>query len=346
MKLNACFNPFEGLTAISNVFIDNYFGSVNPTYIMVYLYLYRHSQSGMPEMQQVSRDLNLLESDIVNSLRFWHKEGIIRLNETEGIEVEFLPIEPKEPENEPTRIIMQSRPQYSVMELEIYKSESTEISRLFSVAEQAMGKYLTSNDLSVLFGLYDWLRLPLKVIELLLEYCSENGHRNIRYIEKVGIDWAENGIDTVEKAQEYIKMFNVEYQSILKAYGQSGRTATPAEIKYMKKWLKTFETPLEIVLEACDRTILQTGQAKLSYTDKILTEWHEKGIKTLEQVKLDQEEFIKSRKKDRDNPAGTKKPVAKPNRFINFKQREWDYNKIEELERKYLQDSIGDSVSK
>ncbi len=344
IKLNTNYNPFEGITAVPNAFIDNYFGAVNPTYIIVYLYIYRHCQESGITTKQVSEALNILETDIVNSMKFWHKEGIIEYSDGEELVVKFLAIQPKPQENEPTRIIMQSRPQYSVMELEIYKSQSTDISRLFSVAEQAMGKYLTSNDLSVLFGLYDWLRLPLKVIELLLEYCAENGHRNIRYIEKVGIDWAENKIDTVEKAQEYIRAFNVEYQAILKAFGQTGRTASPAEIKYMKKWLNEYAMPLDVVLEACDITILQTGGAKFTYTDKILTEWHEKGIKTVEQVKLEQEEFVKSRKKERDT--SSKKTITKTNRFINFKQRDWDYSKIEEMERKYLQDSIGDSVAK
>lgn len=65
---------------------------------------------------------------------------------------------------------------------------------------------LSQQDMSLLFSFYDWLGLPMEVIELLLSYCTASGHTGMRYIEKVAIGWAEEGVNTVEKAAEYIEL--------------------------------------------------------------------------------------------------------------------------------------------
>ncbi len=342
-------------TTIPNLFIDNYMGKANPAFVVVYVYFFRHYQAGNTELSTngAAEALNLLESDVVNAFKYWEKEGLISVEQTEDegevdFGIDFLPIVDKTrlklvdgTGQEAKPVFLQERPQYSAMELEIYKSESKEINSLFYTAEKVMGKYLSFNDLSAIFGLYDWLRLPIDVIILLLSYCADNNHRSIRYIEKVAIDWAENGITTVEKANEYIKRFNVSYREILKAFGNSDRNPTAAEIKYMNKWLTEFEMPLQLILEACDKTILQTSKPRIQYTDKIICDWHAKGVKTLEQVRLLEEQFHKDTKATaEEKTAVVKKPVVKQNKFVNFKQREWDYDQIEQMERKFLEDSV------
>ncbi len=44
----------------------------------------------------------------------------------------------------------------------------------------------------------------------------------------------------------------------------------------MDTWLKTYGFSMEIIQEACSRTVLQTGQASFQYTDKILEGWKKK----------------------------------------------------------------------
>ncbi len=378
ISLNA--NKNLTATAIPNLFIDNFMGKANAAFVVVYIFFYRHYMSGNSSLtiKYAAESLNLLESDVINSFKYWEKEGLIKIDrKDDDYEINFLPFAEYEPEK-PFKLIhtdkfnigderlpekehekescdvaitdnaevtaecitIKERPKYSPQELEIYKKESKDISLLFSTAEKVIGKYLTFNDLSAIFGLYDWLRLPLEVITLLLSYCADNNHRSIRYIERVAIDWAENGIDTVEKANSYIKKFNVDYREILKAFGNSDRNPTPAEIKYMQKWLTEFAMPLNLVLEACDKTIMQIGKPRLSYTDKIITGWFENGVTTIEQVRALEEQFAEQASAKRASKEEAKKPVAKTNKFVNFKQRSWDYEQIEKMERKYLENSL------
>jgi len=233
----------------------------------------------------------------------------------------------------------EGRPQYSVQELTLYRSQSKEIERLFSKAEQALGKLLTYNDMNIIFGFYDWLRLPSDVIEYLLSYCAEHGNRSLRYIEKCALDWAEREIDDLEKALDYVHLFDKHYRSILQRMGKLSSFPTPAQRKQIDKWLHEMYMPLDVVLEACDRTTLTAEKPSLSYVDKILTQWHKSGVSNLADVKEADDDYARQKEEKETKtktPAKAPKVKAKTNRFINFEQRENDYSQREKLERQYL----------
>ncbi len=232
------------------------------------------------------------------------------------------------------KILLETRPQYTVEELEIYRRQSEEINHLFRATEKSFGRFLNYNDLNVLFGLYDWLRLPLDVIELLVNYCGDNNIRSIRYVEKVAMDWCNKGIDSLEVALEYLKLHNGDYKRIMKAIGQSKRDPAEKEVAYMNKWLKEMGMPVEVVIEACERTIMSIGKPNFEYIDKMLGDWFSKGIKNLEDVKKYEVTFRASKKETYQKE---EKKKVKKGRFANFTQRETDYDEIERLEREYIQ---------
>jgi DnaD/phage-associated family protein len=226
---------------------------------------------------------------------------------------------------------IQTRPEYSVYEIELYKKESAEVRRLVKAGEQYLGKLLHFNDLKILFSFYDWLRLPIEVIETLLEHCVSNGHKSLLYIEKAALDWSDRGVNTVEKAKEYLET-NALYRKILKAYGITGRLAAPEEIRFFNKWLAMFTGTPEInspeardlIFYAIELTMLNTqGKgAVYSYTDKIISEWRLMNIKTLEQAKNAKHEKFEHKE--------TKKSKAQ-NKIVNYTGRTWDYDKLDKL---------------
>jgi DnaD/phage-associated family protein len=236
-----------------------------------------------------------------------------------------LPLPAPEPR---ARVNIDTRPVYSVDELELYKSDCPEVARLFSAAEQVFGKLHHYNDLCVIFGIYDWLRLPLDVIELLLDHCAAGGRLNTRYIERVAIDWAERGIVDIETAKEHIAVCSEGYREIMKALGRGGRTPATKEREYIDKWLDIL--PLPVILEACDRTIMNTDKRVFAYCDKILSDWHSKGVADLDDINRVSADFTAQARK----PAV---PARKPTRFANFKQREHNFSEIERIERAYLE---------
>ena len=98
-----------------------------------------------------------------------------------------------------------------------------------------------------------------------------------------------------------------------------------AEIRLMRKWLETYRFPMEIIGEACSRTLMGTGKPTLAYADSILTRWFHAGVRSLEDVKnLDDAHEKTAREK---KTAGkTKKPA---NAFTEFDQRDYNYDELE-----------------
>ena len=60
--------------------------------------------------------------------------------------------------------------------------------------------------MNTVFYWYDGLKFPGEVIEYLVEYCITNGHSSLRYMDKVAIGWAENGINSIEIPSELISI--------------------------------------------------------------------------------------------------------------------------------------------
>ena len=60
--------------------------------------------------------------------------------------------------------------------------------------------------------------------------------------------------------------------------GIKGRNPAPAETEIMDRWLNEFDFSIEIILEACCRTIRQTHQPNFQYANKILEQWHKAGV--------------------------------------------------------------------
>jgi len=344
------------------LFIDHYMTGCAPVYPLIYIFSLRRLLGGdAVSVQDISQHFQLLDTDVMNAWRHWERVGLVEI-EGSGIDISitFLPvceptpapvdnifapmkpvekaIESKKPiEKAPNPTPQESRPQYSVQELTLYRNQSKDIERLFSKAEQTLGKLLTYHDMNIVFGFYDWLRLPSDVIEYLLSYCAEHGHRSLRYIEKCALDWAERDIDDLEKALTYVHLFDKNYRSILQRMGKLSGFPTPAQRKQMDKWLHEMQLPLDVVLEACDRTSLSAEKPSLAYVDKILAKWHKSGITTLADIQQADDDFTKQKEKATKTESPTKtQPKAKNNRFINFEQREIDYTQIEKLERQYL----------
>ena len=159
-----------------------------------------------------------------------------------------------------------------------------------SQAQRKLGRALSTSDLKILFGIYDYLALPPDVIFMLLSYCVDlfaekygpGRLPSMRNIEKEAYSWVNKEILTLEQADEYIKSAaerRGRVNELKAAMGIRGRALTPTESKYIASWLDMgFDN--EAILIAYDRTVTNTGSLKWSYMNKILLSWHEKGIHT------------------------------------------------------------------
>ena len=68
------------------------------------------------------------------------------------------------------------------------------------------------------------------LIEYLIEYCVENGHKSMHYIRAVALSWDSQNIRTVEEAKANTVQYHKNYYSVLKAYGIGGRLPPPRRL--------------------------------------------------------------------------------------------------------------------
>jgi DnaD/phage-associated family protein len=238
----------------------------------------------------------------------------------------------------PNLKVISSRPEYTMKDVAFF-AEEEEFSQLLYIVQKYLGKTLSANEVKTIISFHDWLGLPIEVVELLIEYCVSNDHRNLRYIEKVAIDWADSGINTLEKAKVRTETYHKSYFSILKSYGITDRSPTPNQIKLMDKWLKEYNFDLAIIQNACERTITQINKAEMRYTDTILEQWFKSGVRTLKDVI----ELDKQASREPRQQVQKQGQTAAPNKFSNYTQRDYDY---EALEKKALEMRLKETTTK
>ena len=331
-------NPsWQEATLLSNIFIDDYMPEANGEFVKVYIYLLR-TLSNSPvsfSLEEMADRLLCTERDILRGLKYWSRQELLALDFTENRVLSNITIlTPKKRSSSEEKAASETaatEPKADPRSFSLTPDRVKELKQnedmiqLLYIAEQYLGKTLSPTEIQKILFFYDGLGFSTDLIEYLIEYCVSRSHKSIRYIETVALAWAGEGISTVSDAKKANARYSREYYTILKALGITNRSPVETEITLMDTWLKTYGFSMEIIHEACNRTVLQTGQASFQYTDKILEGWKKKQVTSLEDVRaLDAEH-----KKRRQDKKPQKQTPASNNRFNNFQQREYDFDEYE-----------------
>ncbi len=340
VSLKNTHNPF---VSVPYWFICDYMPKAQNGYTQVYLYLLAElSQPTTSDisLEDVSLNLNMLYSEVVNALKYWAKEKIMVFNkgEDDTYDISFClnnPLEKKQDEPAPKTIIRQTRPDYRTEEITLYVDANPPVLKLFKTAEQQLKRMLTLSDQKILFSLYDWLHMPFDLIEYLIEYCTfDNNKITMHYIEKVAISWVDEGITSLEKAKHKVAS-DKRYFKILSTLGASKQNLTSAEKSCMNKWLDDYNFNMDVILEACKRSVLQTSKPSLNYVDSILSSWKKSKVSSMDDVHALDKAY--EGKKSMSNTSSTVKPVSnKVSQFNNMYSHNWDFDELEKLQREHI----------
>lgn len=308
-------NRFQGnSTMVENDFIDHYLAKANGEYVKVYLLLLRHLNAGSSmSIAGLADCLECTEKDILRAFKYWSKVGLLNIDYDEDGNICGLAI------GKATPVVV--KPAQPKIAKNMASEHQEELRQLYFVAEQYMGKPLTATDLKKINYFFETLNFSIDLIEYLIEYCVENGHRNFRYIESVALAWAEEGIKSVEEAKTNTSLYTKNCFSILNAFGIKGRNPAPSELTYIKKWSEEYGFTLDIILEACNRTIENTHKPDFKYTDSILNNWLLNNVHHLSDIS------------NLDAAFRQEKSTVKRNHthnFNNFEGRSYDMNSLEQ----------------
>ena len=186
------------------------------------------------------------------------------------------------------------RPAYTREDVARQLEEDKPFAQLTASVEQLLGKKLSTPDLDILLGLYDYLGLPCEVIYLLVNHCLERltgrygpGRRpTLRQIEREGYAWARRGLLDLGSANQYLMQYAARRSRLgqyMEVLGLGSRAPSATEERYMMGWAE-MGFPQETVALAYDRTILKCHELRWGYLNKILQNWHSKNLHTVEEV--------------------------------------------------------------
>lgn len=333
---------YTDATAVSNIFIDEYMKDANDAQLKIYLYLIRMMNANLStSVSDIADKFNHTEKDVLRALKYWEKNHLLALEYDDSknlIGIHLLDFNrPKQAlENKPLAPVMTlvkpsvteaipenknpyEKPAYTADQLRAFKSNE-ETSQLLFIVEQYIGKTLTPTEMKTIVFISDKLGFSVDLIDHLVEYCVERGKKDFRYIEKVALSWAEEGVTTPEQAEKFAYKYDRIVYDIMHALGKNS-TPTSKEVEYINRWTKEFGYEMDVIAVACERTVMSTDKHRFEYADSILNSWHQSNVHHANDIAKADESFKRSK--------APQSKVGATNKFNQFKQNSYDFDALE-----------------
>lgn len=339
-------------TVVSNRFIDEYMKDANDAQIKVYLYLIRMLNANLAtSVSEIADKFNHTEKDVNRALKYWEKKDLLELDydgdknlvgihlrdlnaQEENVNARNITLstisassisgtsgvsvasEPVEELSDPY-----AKPAYTADQLRAFKNDENTAQLLF-IAEQYIGKPLTPSEMKTILYFTDVLRFSDDLIDYLLQYCVDRGKKDFKYIEKVAINWAEEGITTPKQAQRFSTKYDKNVYAIMNELGKSG-TPTTKELEYITRWTKEYGFTNDIIFEACERTVMATDRHRFEYAEGILNSWRRENVHHKADIhKID--DMYQRRRAQNTSPKN-----SSTNKFNQFTQNNYDFDALE-----------------
>ena len=346
-------------TVIPNLFIDEYMKDANDAQLKIYLYLLRMMNGRLAtSVSDIADKFNHTEKDVVRALKYWEKNQLLDLDYDEdktlvGIHIRdlktvgvkaaaapvssFIPVpsasSPAVPGGQAAQTAPQAhlafeksafeKPVYSADQLREFKNRQDTAQLLF-IAESYIGKPLTPAEIKTILYFTDVLHFSEDLIDYLIQYCVDKGKKDFKYIEKVAVNWAQEGINTPKQAQEQAYLYDKNIYTIMKELGKNS-APTPREAEYITGWIKEYGFANDIIFEACERTVMATDKNRFEYADRILRSWHEQNVRHKSDISRIDEVYRQRRKSGSTTSAS--RQYANP--FHQFAQNTYDFDALE-----------------
>lgn len=220
---------------------------------------------------------------------------------------------------EPESTYAYEKPVYSPDQLREFKSRESTAQLLF-IAESYIGKPLNPSEMKSILFFTDVLHFSDDLIDYLIQYCVDRGKKDFKYIEKVAINWAEEGITTPKQAQKFAVKYDKNVYAIMNELGKSG-SPTNKELEYITRWTREYGFTTDIIFEACERTVLATDKHRFEYAEGILSSWKRENVQKKADIRRI-DDLYQQKRKTASKPSTT-------NRFNQYTQNSYDFDALE-----------------
>ena len=281
---------------------DHHLKLASGTQIKVLLYLLAYPDVGIRE-DNIASEIGITKEDVSDALLYWTDAGILANSGCEyfpsdaphSLPASVSPSLSRMPEtakSEPSslstpeaRAALSSETHFPPKVIAGAVNNDDAVRCLFETYERLAGRPPKHSEQQTLMILVEEIGLPCDVTLMLVEYCFNIGKATPAYMKTVASEWIESGIDTFQKAEERILLLQERFKAETRLHRLLGMTVpfSSKQKQTISEWAELGISD-ELIEEAYDIMLTNTGKLSFPYMDKILRKWHSEGITSPEQL--------------------------------------------------------------
>ena len=268
MSVKIDLGAWGSIFAVPSKIVDEGLKFSDGVKLKVLLYVLRNSDKPL-DNEEISKATGVNVTDIPEALDYWVSIGIFKKSDNV-----YKPVEEENNSESEIKVTKIETVEQISKEVETAKKHFTvtkpqkpdyvftaqrlavdeELKILVGEVQSVLGKVLSNSDISTLLMLKDTCGLPLDVILMLIQYCVSVDKGNMRNIEKMGIKWADDGVYSVEAADNkirQIKQTSKNFSIISSVFGLVNvGSPTKKQLEYGNKWIEEWKFSPEMHREA------------------------------------------------------------------------------------------------
>ena len=284
--------------------VDEHLAYVNGQQLKVLLYVLRHTGEDL-EVKDLAGGLHMPAADVSDALQYWFTTGVL-LQDGEptaavppaakggpvpytrggnaGAQGSAGNASGKKTPQQPLLDVPDIVPTYETVAARLLEDPS--LKAMFQEVQALMGKTIGYDTQAKFIMMHDTHGLPPEVILTIVDYSVKKG-KGIGYMCKVGKNWAEEGVTTLEDANEKLeKIANTDkaWAEFTGLFSKDPPKATDNRLAFVRKWRFTYGQSSELIYYAYETMVEAIDKVNFNYMDKILTRWNEEGLRTPQDV--------------------------------------------------------------
>lgn len=274
------------MTVIPSAVADRHLKLASEIHLKVLLWLARFGKGNF-DAGACAGALGVSQEDCEDAFCYWSEAGVLSIGGGRRKAPAAETPAPAKTVEQPAKPMARPKavkPQMT--EVVARKKQSPAFSDLVDTASARLGRPLSNGDMETLLYLFDTAGLPAEVIMMVIMYAKSMDKNNMRYIEKVALDWADREINTMAKAEEYLCAMERRRDAFAHVQQLLSLDAAPkkADLDYAEQWVAQWQMPDALIEEAYRVCVENIQKFNSKYMHSILQGWHTDGVKTPEEA--------------------------------------------------------------
>ncbi|MBB1545385.1 MAG: DnaD domain protein [Clostridiales bacterium] len=312
-------NIFANIS-VSEIFILKYMKDMPQEAVKLYMYLlYIEANQINIEIETISKEINISLKDVKASLDYLQEKGLIIMME-EGFYI--VDLQEKEVMELYTPKVTASKEMIEANQKKNNKREKiiNDIESMYFAGNMKAEWY---KKIILWFEKYNFSNEAMLGI---FSHCFSDEVKPIAYVETVVKSMADKGVITINDLSKQIVNYDKKSKIIkfVKTELNLHKALTKPQERIVEKWIFDYNYDKEQIKLVIDKTI-NAQNVGFNYLDKIITEWYQQGLKTVEDIlkyEKENKEKLEEKKKEKNNRKTTNNITS--NNIENREQRKYE----------------------